>query len=326
MKKGIVTKSSKTEKILLSVSGICKRIDNGEILKNISFEQPRFQKIAIAGETGSGKTTLLKIIGGLAQPDEGTVLFENENVLGPKDKLVPGHPHIAYLSQYFDLPKFLRVEQVLSYANTLSGRQATILYKICQIDHLLHRKTDELSGGEKQRIALARLLSTSPHLLLLDEPYSHLDIIHKNVLKSVIHDVGTKLKITCIMVSHEPLDTLSWADVLLVMKDGEIIQTGPPETIYQYPVNEYVAGLFGKYVILSSALKKHWKVNSAIARPEQFRLAKKPTARSRKGKVLSVQFFGGYYEAEIALGKHIIYIRTPLPLKSGEFTWVDFAR
>ena len=235
---------------LLTVSGISKR--NGDVfaVEGISFEQKPLQKIAIAGETGSGKSTLLKIIAGLVQPDTGTVLFEQQRVLGPNEKLMPGHEGIAYLSQHFELHNHYRIEEILDFENRLPDEQANTLYEVCRISHLRHRWTHELSGGERQRISLARLLITSPRLLLLDEPFSNLDMIHKSILKSVIHDIGELMNITCILISHEPLDTLSWADEILVMRNGHIIQQGSPENIYHHPVDTYIAGLFGKYNLL----------------------------------------------------------------------------
>ncbi|HTF22251.1 MAG TPA: ATP-binding cassette domain-containing protein, partial [Chryseolinea sp.] len=141
----------------LQVSNVSKSGIDGLILDGISFQQRRRQKIAIAGETGSGKSSLLKIIGGLLQPDSGTVSFEGHRVDG-RDVLVPGHPHIAYLAQDFELPKSLRVEQVLEYARKQSPAEQAHLYEICHIEHLLKRRTHELSGGERQRVAVARLL------------------------------------------------------------------------------------------------------------------------------------------------------------------------
>jgi len=183
----------------------------------ISFTQEKGRKLAIAGETGSGKSTLLKMIAGLAAVGPGEVRFEGSRVLGPLERLVPGQPGIAYLSQHFELWNNYRVEEVLSYANDLSVEESVELYGICHIDHLLARRTDQLSGGERQRIALARLLVKPPRLLLLDEPFSNLDMIHKDILKSVIRDITQRLDITCLLVSHDPLDVLSWADEVLVV-------------------------------------------------------------------------------------------------------------
>lgn len=237
---------------LLKVSGIHFRDERNFELKNISFTQRSLQKIAIAGETGSGKSTLLKIIAGLVQPDAGEVLFEGERIKGPYEQLIAGHPKIAYLSQYFELRNNYRVEEILEYANRI--HEADLLYRICDIAHLLKRKTNELSGGEKQRVALARLLSTAPALLLLDEPYSNLDLIHKNILKKVIREIVEELNITCVLVSHDPQDTLPWADEIFVMQNGAITEQGSPETIYYQPTSLYTAGLFGKYNLLSNSL------------------------------------------------------------------------
>ena len=175
---------------LLTVSGLSKDERGKAIVKDIYFTQRVFQKIAIAGETGSGKTTLLKMIAGLVQPDAGEIQFENKRVAGPYEKLIPGHPGIAYLSQHFELRNNYRVEEELEAVNKLTDKEADNVYRVCRIEHLLKRRTDQLSGGERQRIVLAGLLTTSPRLLLLDEPYSNLDAVHRNIIKSVINDIG----------------------------------------------------------------------------------------------------------------------------------------
>ena len=263
-------------------------------LKGISFVQEKGKKIAVAGETGSGKTTLLKVIAGLAQPDKGEVSFEGQRVPGPAEKLIPGHPGIAYLSQEFELPQHLRIEQVLEYANVLPEEDVRNLFKVCRIDHLMKRRTRQLSGGERQRIALAKLLIGSPRLLLLDEPFSNLDMTHKEILKSVIRDIGHRLDITCVLVSHDPLDTLSWADELLVIKEGRVVQQGTPQEVYKQPVSEYVAGLFGKYSLLEAGNGKR-----LFVRPEQFKVGKKAFPAAMKGRVKAVSFWGGFFEIEI---------------------------
>ncbi|AXY76008.1 ABC transporter ATP-binding protein [Paraflavitalea soli] len=317
---------------LLTVSGIAKKDERGFELKNIHFNQEKLQKIAIAGETGSGKSTLLKIIAGLVESDAGEVLFEGKKILGPADKLIPGQPGIVYLSQHFELPNNLRVEQVLEYANLLSDEAAAHLYEVCQINHLLKRRTNQLSGGEKQRIALAKLLITSPRLLLLDEPFSNTDMVHKKLLKSIIRDIGARLKITCIMISHDPLDILSWADQILVMKDGQVIQQGSPQQIYQQPINEYVAGLFGTYNLLSQSVTKlsagtttSVKHNKKVfLRPEDISLSTK-AGEGLETTVKEILFYGSYYEAVVQAGKNKITVRIPSPtLSKGDTVYLHF--
>lgn len=296
---------------LLTVSGVSVQGEHDLVLNTINFSLESLQKVAIAGETGSGKSTLLKTIAGLVQPDTGTVLFDGARLEGPADKLVPGHPAIAYLSQHFELPRFLRVEQVLNYANILSASDAAMLYEICQISHLLKRKTDQLSGGERQRIALARLLITSPRLLLLDEPFSNLDMVHKSTLKAVIRDLGEELEITCILVSHDPADILPWADDMLVMKAGKVIQQGTPEQVYRKPVNEYVAGLLGKYNLITRGFPgiKGAGDFPVIIRPESFQVDRN-AKDSQAGEVIAVSFFGSHYELEILIAGMVILVHT----------------
>ncbi len=301
----------------LRVYRITKQQENNFVLRDISFIQQQFQKIAIAGETGSGKTTLLKIIGGFTQPDEGQVVFKNKKIKGPEEQLIPRHPDIAYLSQHFELRNNYRVEEILNMTLQLSDEQAETIFKVCRINHLLKRKTDQLSGGEKQRVALAGLLISSPELLLLDEPFSNLDMYHKSVLKSVIQDIGEKLRITCILVSHDPLDILSWAGQILVLKDGQIIQKGTPRQVYRQPVNEYTAGLFGTYNLITREKAKAFstlpEVNidgkSMLIRPEDFKIVKEGSG-TLKGSVNKVNYFGSYCEVEVLLSENNITVKT----------------
>jgi ABC-type Fe3+/spermidine/putrescine transport system ATPase subunit len=260
---------------------------------------------------------LLKIVGGLVQTDSGKVLFEGTRVEGPLETLIPGHPGIAYLSQHFELRNNYRVEEVLSYANTLTDDEANTLFEVCRISHLVKRKTHQLSGGEKQRIALARLLISSPRLLLLDEPYSNLDLIHKNILKAVINEIGERLKITCMLVSHDPLDMLSWADEILVLKNGKVIQQASPHDIYNKPVNEYVAGLLGNYNVFDTTQQKLFSIfpgveikeKKMLIRPENFRIiAGGPQAL--KTEIKKVNFLGSVYELELSVSGVMVTIRT----------------
>ncbi|MBC3540099.1 ABC transporter ATP-binding protein [Rufibacter sediminis] len=301
----------------LQVAGIHKQGEKEPVLQDISFYQREFQKIALSGETGSGKSTLLKIIAGLIQPDAGTVTFEGDRVKGPAEKLVAGHPGIAYLSQQYELPEFLRVEQVLRYANTLPQEEADALYAVCHITHLLTRRTDQLSGGERQRIALARLLLTSPTLLLLDEPFSNLDTGHKSLLKTIIQDISEQLGITCLLISHDPLDSLSWADEILVMHEGRLLQQGTPQQVYLKPANEYVAGLFGKYTLLSAAQAEVFPQlaqtkstgKQVLVRPEAFEITTEGE-NAVAGQVQKVTYFGSHYELEVALPTGEVLVRT----------------
>ena len=300
----------------LQVNNISKYEGDNCVVNNISFAQEAHQKIAISGETGSGKTSLLKMIAGLMQPASGEILFQNEKVIGPNEQLIPGHPRIAYMSQYFELRNNYWVYEILEMANKLSEEQAEKIYAVCQIEHLLKRRTNQLSGGEKQRIALARLLTTTPQLLLLDEPFSNLDALHKTVIKEVVHDIGEQLNITCIMVSHDPLDVLSWADDILVLKDGLIIQQGIPHQIYYQPVNEYCAGLFGEYNLIAGTGSSLFTSNGdsstekkMLIRPEQIILTE-PAENSVNGVIRNILFWGSFYTVDVMIKEQTIRVKT----------------
>ncbi|HEY8919027.1 MAG TPA: ABC transporter ATP-binding protein [Chitinophaga sp.] len=314
----------------LTVSNLRKQQQGALVVNDVSFTLQPFHKIAIAGETGSGKSTLLKMIAGLVPVDEGLVLFEDQRVKGPHEVLLPGHPRIAYLSQHFELRNNYSVAEVLERVNLLEPEAAQEIYDICRITHLLQRRTDQLSGGEKQRIALARLLGTAPQLLLLDEPYSNLDMIHKNLLKTVIRDIGEEMNITCMLISHDPQDILSWADEVMLMKDGVIVQQGAPQQVYYQPVNTYAAGLLGKYNLLESATVKALltgpqpKGKQLFVRPEDVALSTQHDDKTVKGKVDTVTFYGGYYELEVALPKDNITLKTMhTPLKPGDTVYIS---
>lgn len=285
---------------LLTVSGVGFREHNRSVLDGITFAQGQGQRLAVAAESGGGKSTLLQIVAGLVQPSAGEVRLAGARVRPPAETLVPGHPGIAYLSQGSELPKSLRVEQVLAYANRRPAAEAARLYTLCRIDHLLPRRTHELSGGERQRVALARLLLGAPRLLLLDEPFANLDRGHKQQLRAVLDELETALGLTYLLVSHDAADTLPWADEILVLQAGRLAQRGTPEQVYRHPVNAHVAGLFGDYSELSASDAAALGLPPdapRLLRPEQLALA----ATGAPGTVRAVRFCGSYYEVEIGL-------------------------
>lgn len=235
---------------LLTVKGIVKKHGDLLAVKESSFSIAAMQRTAIAGSTGSGKTTLLKMIAGLIQPTAGSIFFHDHKILGPDEQLLPGNKGIGYLSQHFELRNNYVVADLLDIYNKQTNKEAAIVYDVCRIKHLLLRKTNELSGGEKQRIALAGVLVTRPSLLLLDEPFSNLDAVNKQTIREVIEEISMRLQVTIVLVSHDAQDILSWANRVMVMQDGEIIQDGTPYQIYHRPVNVYSAGLFGLFNIL----------------------------------------------------------------------------
>ena len=292
---------------LLTVTDLSFTEHGTTVLHPLSFAQPAGQRLALAGESGAGKSTLLQLLAGLVQPSTGEVRIGGSRVRGPAVALVPGHPGVAYLSQKSDLPKFLRVEQVLRYAQPRAAARVARLAALCRVGHLLARRTDQLSGGEQQRVALARLLLGEPCLLLLDEPFSNLDRSHKRTMQTIIEGVGQELNITCLLVSHDAADVLSWADEILVLRRGRLVQRGAPRHLYQQPVDEYTAGLFGDYNLLRGPDRQALAPTpptppdaALLLRPEQLRLVP-PGTGGVGATVRAVRYFGSYYELEVEL-------------------------
>lgn len=288
---------------LLEVKNVSKKLEKHTLLEEVGFKLERGEKLGIVGETGSGKTTILKIIAGLIQPTSGKILFKNEKVLGPDEQLIAGHPKIGYLSQHFELPKFITVEDHLFDSYKISEEDVEQLYVTCDIEHLIDKDTQQLSGGEKQRVALARILRDQPELLLLDEPFSNLDLNHQRIIKDVLNNLEETYNTTLIIVSHDPQDVLSWADKILVMRSGAIVQLGSPKEMYYKPKNTYVAGLFGEFNLLkTSNVKVKGKEPTALngsymIRPGDIKLYS--SGDGIKTNVVNVRFLGSHDEVTI---------------------------
>lgn len=297
---------------LLQVDGLFKNVNDKTAVSNVSFTVSEHEKLAIAGETGSGKTTLLRMIAGLIQPDAGAMYFHGNKILGPDEQMMAGNPKIGFLSQHFELRNNYRVWEIMEYSNKLSDDAALEIFKICGVGHLLNRYSNALSGGEKQRIALARLLITSPQLLLLDEPFSNLDEINKKLIYSVLQAIGRELQITTIMVSHDPAEILSWADNVVVLKAGSIVQTGEPRKIYYHPANEYVAGLMGEFNYLNQELQYIFSLDETqkIVRPHQIKLWEDLTG-APAGIIEQIRFHGSYYSITVHLSGSTLLVYTP---------------
>lgn len=306
--------------VFLDLQAVTKYERGNTVLHPLHFTMQEGERVAIAGETGSGKSTLLKLIAGLLQPNEGQVYFEGMRVLGPDEQLLPGHPKIAYLSQHFELRNNYKVHEIIAMTNQLDPASAQQVFDVCRISHLMLRRTDELSGGEKQRIALAKQLTSVPKLLLLDEPFSNLDRVHKELIRTVIEDICNTLKVTCLLVSHDATDLLSWADRILIMQDGQLVQQGTPKQLYHHPVNEYVAALMGEYNLINTKthevflqmLGEGVRGKRALIRPEQLSISVSRPVHPHfvEGVVQKVWFYGAFYSIDVLIDGFVIKVRT----------------
>ena len=235
---------------MLQVQNISFAYLDQTTISNLSFQLERGKNLAIIGESGCGKSTLLKLVYGLYDLDEGRIFWNENEVLGPKYHLIPGMEYMKYLAQDFDLMPFITVaENVGKYLSNIyaDAKQARIaeLLEIVEMTEFAATKAKYLSGGQMQRVALARVLALEPEVLLLDEPFSHIDNFRKNSLRRKLFAYLKAKQITTIVATHDSSDVLSFADEVLVMQNGQIIDSDSPENLYRNPTSKYIASLFG---------------------------------------------------------------------------------
>ncbi len=299
-------------------------------LKNISLEVKQGEYFVILGPTGAGKTLLLELIVGLYIPNEGKILIDGKDITYD----VPEKRNLGFLYQDYSLFPHLSVKKNIEYGMNIRGinkneinTKVKELSKILKIEHLMKRDTTTLSGGEQQKVALARALAINPKVLLLDEPFSALDENTKSKLISEMKDLHRKEGITFIHVTHSQEEAILLADRIGIMMNGTIAQVGTPDEIFYKPLSKEIAKFVkieniweGKVIEKNEeellvdvngnhivALCNHFKVGQEIRliiRPEDIILGKGNTsARNNfKGKVISIVKHGFYYIIRIDCG------------------------
>jgi len=212
---------------------------------------------AIIGESGSGKSTLLKLLYGLISPDSGEIKFKGERVWGPEEKLIPGNDAMKMVTQQTDdLNMFAKVREniaaMLPHTDLKAKHEKTekIIHQL-KLAAVADKQAINLSGGEKQRVAIARAIVVSPEILLLDEPFNQVDTSFREGLQHDIRQIVKDTGLTVIIVSHDPAEVLSMADELLVLKEGAILESGDPKSLYQNPKNLYTAKLLTNCTVLT---------------------------------------------------------------------------
>lgn len=292
---------------LLKVSELNKFFDNQAVVNGISFSLEEGRILSILGESGSGKTTLLHLIAGLYEPDSGVLLLDNKRITPPSEKLIAGHPDIKLVRQDYGLFPNISIRANIAYElryyeESYKQQRVDKLLSVSGLIHVQHHLPRQVSGGEQQRAVIAKAIAEEPKLLLLDEPFSHLDTVNKNRIKNELLQLIKQENVACIFVTHDVEDAYGIADELLIMRKGEILQIGEPETIYRNPINQYVAEITGSVNILSEAQRSILGKKEIIPnflRPEQIIFN---SSSSCQGIIEEVRFLGTYYEMTIKIG------------------------
>ncbi|WP_282042081.1 ABC transporter ATP-binding protein [Winogradskyella flava] len=229
------------------------------VLEDISFNISTGANLAIIGESGSGKSTLLKLIYGEYDLDQGEIFWKDTQILGPKHNLVVGYDFMKYVSQEFDLMPYISVEENIGkhlsrFYPEEKAQRTTELLKVVELEAFSKTKVKNLSGGQKQRVAIARALAKQPEILLLDEPFSHIDNFKKQSLRRSVFKHLKEQNITCVVASHDKNDVLGFADQMIVLHDKRIIAKDTPQNLYKHPKLPLVASFFEEFSIIDDQI------------------------------------------------------------------------
>lgn len=283
-------------------------------LKNLSVSEGEI--LAVIGESGSGKSTLLKLIYGQYDLDEGTISWKDNKILGPAYNLVIGYDFMKYVAQEFELMPFITVqENIGQYLSNFypEEKQQRIeeLLSVVELSAFANTKVQFLSGGQKQRVALAKALAKQPEILLLDEPFSHIDNFKKQSLRRNLFKHLKENKITCVMATHDKEDVLGYVDNVLALHKGEQLTYKPVNELYNNPKHPLVASFFGEYSV----------INNTLVYAHQLKIVKD----SKLIALVKESYFKGhYFLIEADLNGTTIFLEHGTELKKGQSIYIDF--
>ncbi|MGE3799957.1 MAG: ABC transporter ATP-binding protein [Candidatus Kapaibacterium sp.] len=233
----------------VTLNNVWKRFEDGTVaVKDVSFELPDGSFLVIVGPSGCGKTTTLRMIAGLETITEGIVSIGGQviNSVHPKDR------DIAMVFQNYALYPHMTVRENLEFALKMRktpkeerAQRVAETARMLELDELLDRKPKQLSGGQRQRVALGRAIVRKPKVFLFDEPLSNLDAKLRTQTRAELQRLHHELGATSIYVTHDQVEAMTMADMIVVMNKGEVQQIAPPMELYERPTNRFVAGFIG---------------------------------------------------------------------------------
>ena len=280
----------------VKVENLQKQFTDTPVFKDIAFSIERGEFITLLGPSGCGKSTLLRCIAGLTPVDSGQILLEGRDLV----PVSPQQRDIGMVFQSYALFPNMTVQQNVAFGLRMkkvkadeSTRRVTEILQLVELDSLANRYPHQLSGGQNQRVALARSLVTRPRLLLLDEPLSALDARIRKHLREQIRGIQQALGLTTIFVTHDQEEALVMSDRIFLMNKGSIVQSGDAQSLYTAPVDAFAAGFIGNYNLLDAA-----SASRLLQRPIHTRLAIRPeaigisTAGSQDGEIRGHSLLG----------------------------------
>ena len=235
----------------IAFQGVSKTYGSVVAVDRVDLEIPTGAFVSLLGPSGCGKTTSLRIIAGFEQPTAGDVLIGGKSVVGvpayrrPVNMVFQNYALFPHLNVFDNVAFGLRQLSPQPSRRQVEGEVDRAL-ELVRLRGYGSRRTWELSGGQQQRVALARALINKPKVLLLDEPLAALDRKLRRDMQIELQNLQQSLGITFVLVTHDQEEALSMSDLVCIMRDGRIVQSGPPKTLYDEPVNKYVADFVGR--------------------------------------------------------------------------------
>ncbi len=234
---------------MLEVRGLKKHFDDADVLRGISLRISTGEFVTLLGPSGCGKTTTLRIVAGLTEPDEGSVLLDGKDITN----LPPEKRDVNTVFQSYALFPHMNVGKNIAYGLRVRGvkkderaRRVEEMLRLVALEGFEKRMPSQLSGGQRQRIAIARALVLGPKLLLLDEPLGALDLKLRQQMQRELKDIQKRLGIAFLYVTHDQEEALNLSDRIAIMRDGLIEQVGAPEDIYERPATRFAAEFIGQ--------------------------------------------------------------------------------
>jgi iron(III) transport system ATP-binding protein len=303
---------------MLKVENISFGYTEVPILESVSFEAKAGEHISIVGESGSGKTTLLKLLYGVYDLNQGSISWKDTSILGPKFNLVVGTEFMKYVSQEFDLVPYFTVEETVGkhLSNFYLKKKAKRIQELLEVVDLKdYRKTKitNLSGGQKQRVSIATALAKEPEIILLDEPFSHIDNFQKHHLRRNLFNYFKANDITCIVATHDKEDVLGYADKVLVLDNAKIAAQNTPEQLYKNPKSPLVASFFSEYNL----------IDGKVIYANQLKIVEKSCLEV---EVVQSYFKGSHFLIQTKRGKQTILFENNNEMKPGESVFLQIVK
>jgi len=300
---------------MLNVKNLNFAYKKTPVLQAVNLRIQPGENTAIIGESGSGKSTLLKLLYGEYDLDSGHIFWKDTEILGPKHNLVVGYDFMKYVAQEFDLMPFITVEENIGkhlsnfFPKEKKERTAELL-DVVALTEFSKTKVKLLSGGQKQRVALARALAQEPEILLLDEPFSHIDNFQKQALRRRVFNYLKKKDIACLVATHDQEDVLGFADQIIVLNNQTIAAQGKPQDLYNKPESALIAAFFGEFN----------RIKGQFIYAHQLKVVEKSDI---KVVVKKAYFKGSYFLIEAKFEESTILFEHPLELQKGDMVYLE---